>query len=92
MASLLHLPQVEAPLALAEMRRVLRPGGAIFLGLQEGESEGWEKGRYGPVEGFFSRYTREEATGLLTSAHFTLQRAGSHNLRNRPWLFFLAAR
>ena len=60
-ASLLHLPRAEAPGALAEMRRVLVPGGAFFLAIQEGEGEGWESGRFENVERFFVRYSQDEA-------------------------------
>ena len=42
MASLLHIPKADAPGVLREIRRVLAPGGALALGLQRGDSEGWE--------------------------------------------------
>ena len=39
-ASLLHVPHAELPVALAEVYRVLKPGGFVFLSLSEGEATG----------------------------------------------------
>lgn len=38
-ASLLHLPRAELPRTLAELRRVLRPGGTLFCTLKRGDEE-----------------------------------------------------
>ncbi len=40
-ASLPHLPRDQAPLALAEFRRVLKPGGLLYLGVKAGDGERW---------------------------------------------------
>ncbi|SCL36005.1 Methyltransferase domain-containing protein [Micromonospora pallida] len=71
-ASLLHLSKALAPAALAEMRRVLRPGGPLLVSLQEGAGEGWEH-RPGPDDParFFAHYGSEEAAALLAGAGFT---------------------
>lgn len=39
LASLLHLPRPDLPVALAEIARVLRPGGHVAVALKEGEGE-----------------------------------------------------
>ena len=91
MASLLHLPKAEAPAALAEIRRVLTPGGTLSLGLHEGEGETWEVNPYhGTTERFFSRYQLPEVEDMLTSAGFRLLLKGSTTAGPRDWLRFLA--
>lgn len=90
MASLLHLPKAEAPGVLAEIRRVLTPGGVLALGLQEGTGEGWEHGPYPDVERFFARYTAEEAETLLTAARFDVLERRRDDTGARRWRTFLA--
>jgi len=70
-ASLLHLPRAEAPAALAEFHRVLRPGGTLYLGLKEGEGE--ERVREGQAgERFFTYYREDEVDRLLAAAGFAV--------------------
>jgi ubiquinone/menaquinone biosynthesis C-methylase UbiE len=90
-ASLLHLPKQEAPGALAEMRRALAPGGPLLLGIQEGDSEGWESSPYAvPVERFFARYRPDEAEAMLVRAGFEILERRTGTAPNRRWLTFLA--
>jgi SAM-dependent methyltransferase len=91
-ASLLHLPKELAPRALAEMHRVLMPGGPLLLGIQEGDSEGWEAGPYAGVERFFARYRSDEAAALLDGAGFAVQELRTGEAPNRRWLTFLSIR
>jgi SAM-dependent methyltransferase len=90
-ASLLHLPKAEAPQAIAELRRVLRPGGACFVAVQEGTGEAWERRRrFGAVERFFARYHAEELAGLLEQHGFVVleqRMVGDGSVR---WLQMLA--
>lgn len=90
MASLLHLAKAEAPHALQEIRRALRPGGVLHLGLQAGGGEGWEVTAYGPVERFFARYSPDEAGQLLRQAGFFIRHAEVYEGNSRTWLHLLA--
>ncbi len=89
-ASLLHLPKPTVPTALVEFRRVLRPGGVLFLAVQEGTGEHWERSPYGTVDRLFARYTSEEMVHLLTKYGFTIHEQAADTAGVRHWLQFLA--
>ncbi len=68
-ASLLHLPRTQAPKALSEFRRVLGTGGALYIGVKEGEGEEWVADQEG-YERFFAYYRLEEIDWLIQAAGF----------------------
>ena len=93
MAALLHLPKGEARGVLDETHRVLVPGGALHLSVQEGQGEAWEPVSYRTnhsVERFFARYTWDEANTLLNETHFRIIKSQRNDGGNRHWLQFLA--
>lgn len=89
-AALLHIPRAEAPRVLAEMARLLVPGGWLFLSVQKGSGEGLERSPYDPpVERYFTRYEPEEMASMLAVAGFCVMNQGE-NMGHRSWLWFEA--
>ncbi len=76
------------------MQRVLVPGGALVLAVQEGETEGWEStpagSTLGIVERFFARYSATAITQLLAGSGFRVLEQGRSPAATRTWLQFLA--
>lgn len=72
-AALLHLPKADAPAAVAEMARVLVPGGFLHITMQKGQGEGLETSHYDPpVDRFYSSYDMESFCALLENAGFVI--------------------
>jgi SAM-dependent methyltransferase len=49
-AALLHVEQCDTAQVLGEFRRALRPGGVLALVTAAGDSQGWERVAYAPLE------------------------------------------
>ena len=76
--SLLHLPKNQVTGAVAEVARVLCPGGIFFAGLQAGAEDAVETGRAGSsmaAPRFYARHDLEEWIERLTEAEFNVVEA-----------------
>ena len=67
-AALIHLPRADVPKALEEVRRVLKPGGVLFLGVKRGQGESWRDSKLG--RRFFIFYRLDEIIDLVHAAKF----------------------
>lgn len=80
--SLLHIPKAELPDVLAQIRRVMKPGGLFYMGVYGGmNSEGvWEQDVYEPKR-FFAMYDdaamRETVGRAFEIAYFGVVRVAS---------------
>jgi ubiquinone/menaquinone biosynthesis C-methylase UbiE len=91
-AALLHLPKPEAPAALAEMARVLRPGGRLYVALHEGDEETWEPTTWVAGEArLFARYRAEEIERIVEQAGFELLERTVEPGRPRTWIRLMAS-
>ncbi|MFN0072389.1 MAG: class I SAM-dependent methyltransferase [Chloroflexota bacterium] len=88
-ASLLHLPKDSAPLALGEIRRVLKRGAMLVLSVQEGAGESWEASYGTNSERYFARYQAGEVVDMLIRTGFCVKETGRSVLPLRTWLTFV---
>ena len=74
-ASLLHLDPADALVALTEVRRVLRPGGALFAGVQQGEGDTIKPSAAG--DRWFTFWSPVEFAAAVSAAGFEVETVAS---------------
>jgi SAM-dependent methyltransferase len=92
-AALLHIPRAAVPAVLAEFGRTVRPGGALYLGVEEGDGEGFQAAsKYGSDRRrWFTQHREPDLTALLGGAGFAVHLM-SRNHDRRDWLCIHARR
>jgi ubiquinone/menaquinone biosynthesis C-methylase UbiE len=88
-ASLLHLQRDDVALALAEVRRVLSPGGVLFVSLKAGTGAATETARYG-LPRFFQYWTDDALDAVLDAHGFAVLRRTTDEGAGAEWLTRLA--
>jgi len=88
-ASFIHIPKREALATLKGFYRVLKNKGALFIGVQKGDGEGWMD-KFGK-ERFYAFYQEEELQKLLESVGFVVK--ATHNKKgNYDWINMIAVK
>lgn len=88
--ALLHVPKARIAPALAEISRVLRPGGVFGLGMIEGKSEGYRQSAGAKHPRWFSYYTEEEIKDLLERHKFAVIYSEKFKPRTNNYLNFIS--
>jgi ubiquinone/menaquinone biosynthesis C-methylase UbiE len=91
LASLLHLPKVEAPSVLDRFHRLLRADGVLVVAVKEGVGEAWTRDDGWPPR-FFARYGSNELEALLRRAGFEPDPIRRSPGRDTQWFATLATR
>lgn len=90
-AALLHLSRQDAARALYEFRRVLAPGGVLYLAVKEGQGERQRNDGYGPdAPRYFTYWQDDELDRVLRESGFALLDAWSDAPAEQRWLCRLA--
>jgi ubiquinone/menaquinone biosynthesis C-methylase UbiE len=90
-ASLLHLQRDDVAVALTDVRRILRPGGMLFVSLKAGDGEATETDRYG-LPRFFHYWTDGALDAALDAHGFAVLRRTTDQGERDEWLGRLARR
>ena len=84
-ASLFHVPSVELPRVLKELRATLKPGGVLFSSNPRGNNEeGWNHGRYCAYHDIDGWRRYMSGAGFVELAHY--YRPAGLPREQQPWL------
>ena len=84
-ASLFHVPSLELPRVLMELRASLKSGGVLFSSNPRGnDEEGWNRGRYGAYHSLETWHRLLTAAGFVGLGHY--YRPSGLPREQQPWL------
>ena len=84
-ASLFHVPSLELPRVLLELRASLKSGGVLFSSNPRGnDEEGWSRGRYGAYHSLETWRRLLTAAGFVELGHY--YRPSGLPREQQPWL------
>ena len=88
-ASLLHVPKIKLSKVLSKISNLLLPEGVFFIGMKEGDFEGFEfREHYPETKRYFSYYEKEELESILKE-YFEVIYFRKIEFRKRNYLIFL---
>jgi ubiquinone/menaquinone biosynthesis C-methylase UbiE len=91
-ASFLHIPKKDAKGTMLGFRRVLKPGGLLYVLVKEGTGEKFV-GKHVSRKRFFAFYTGEELKKLVESCGFKIIKSHSEtNKENIRWISVFATK
>ncbi len=88
--SLLHIPKSNTSKPFEEIRRILKKGGFLGLGLIEGDTEGYRQTSGVNRPRWFSFYTKKETENLLEKYGFEIIYFEQFKPRTKNYLNFIA--
>lgn len=84
-ASLFHVPSLELPRVLRQLRATLKPGGVLFCSNPHGDNvEGWNNGRYGAYHDLETWRGFMASVGFVELEHY--YRPAGLPRDQQPWL------
>lgn len=83
-ASFSHIPKKDALKTLRGFRRVLKPGGILYVSLRVGKGEKFDRKK------FFTLYTENEFKNLLESCNFKILKMSESENKGEKWLYIFA--
>lgn len=88
--SLLHMPKKELPIVLNKIKNILNLDGLIYIGMKEGDFEGFlESDKYPGSKRFFALYSDKELREILNSSRLAMIKSSKFSLGDAVFLNYL---